>query len=247
MTRNLGAANNTQGNVGSFGLLYQWGRKDPFVGSDKTTANNTTFVTTYPNSWPIVASPATTSGTGATPQDKSIDYAVKHPTTFITRINTTTYDWLNAPAITNQRDNLWGNPNKTAKTPNPEQGAKSIYDPCPVGWRVAPQDTWTMFSETGINTSTSGEFNVSGGFNIGWNFYYEGTATGSTVYYPATGYRLYSTGALSAVGTLGFAWSSSSYAAGNLYAGHLRFSSGHVYPLHGDSRALGFSVRCVQN
>ena len=247
MTRNLGAANNTQGNVGSFGLLYQWGRKDPFVGSDKTTANNTTFVTTYPNSWPIVASSATTSGTGATPQDKSIDYAVKHPTTFITQINTTTYDWLNAPAITNQRDNLWGNPNKTAKTPNPEQGAKSIYDPCPVGWRVAPQDTWTMFSKTGINTSTSGEFNVSGGFNIGWNFYYEGTATGSTVYYPAAGYRTGSTGALTGVGTHGYVYSSSSYAAGDRHAGYLYFLSGYVRPLSGASRAAALSVRCVQN
>ena len=33
MDRNLGATSATPGNVGSLGLLYQWGRKDPFLGS----------------------------------------------------------------------------------------------------------------------------------------------------------------------------------------------------------------------
>lgn len=104
-----------------------------------------------------------------------------------------------------------------------------------------------MFSKTGINTSTSGEFNVSGGFNIGWNFYYEGTATGSTVYYPATGYRSRETGALLAVGAGGWCWSSSSRLAGDHHAGLLYFNSGHVGPLSYTNRAYGLSVRCVQN
>lgn len=33
MDRNLGATSATPGNVGALGLLYQWGRKDPFLGS----------------------------------------------------------------------------------------------------------------------------------------------------------------------------------------------------------------------
>lgn len=33
MDRNLGATSATPGDVGAFGLLYQWGRKDPFLGS----------------------------------------------------------------------------------------------------------------------------------------------------------------------------------------------------------------------
>jgi hypothetical protein len=32
MDRNLGATSATPGNIGAFGLLYQWGRKDPFLG-----------------------------------------------------------------------------------------------------------------------------------------------------------------------------------------------------------------------
>ena len=104
-----------------------------------------------------------------------------------------------------------------------------------------------MFSKTGINTSTSSEFNVSGGFNIGWNFYYERTATGSTVYYPATGFRHVTSGALTGVGAEGRVWSSSSYLAGSRGAGYLYFRSGYVNPLGNSNRANAFSVRCVQN
>lgn len=248
MTRNLGAANTAVNNISAYGLLYQWGRKDPFVGSAATSG--TTFVTTYPNSWPIVASSATTSGTGATPQDKSINYAISHPTTFITQINRTTYDWVNAPAITNQRDNLWGNPNKSTQTPNPERGSKSIYDPCPPGWRVAPQDAWTSFTLNGINTSVPGEFNVddrnSFATNKGWIFNPGGSGAVKP-FYPAAGLRYRETGALAGVGTYGYYWSSSSYAAGNLGAGFLDFGSGYVSPLDNSYRAYAFSVRCVQN
>ena len=41
MDRNLGATSATPGDIGAFGLLYQWGRKDPFMGSCATSG--TTF------------------------------------------------------------------------------------------------------------------------------------------------------------------------------------------------------------
>ena len=39
MDRNLGATSATPGDVGAFGLLYQWGRKDPFIGAGKESEN----------------------------------------------------------------------------------------------------------------------------------------------------------------------------------------------------------------
>ena len=45
MDRNLGALDNTPGDILSMGLLYQWGRKDPFVGASNTTG--TTSRTLY--------------------------------------------------------------------------------------------------------------------------------------------------------------------------------------------------------
>ena len=38
MDRNLGATSATPGDVGALGLLYQWGRKDPFLGSSSISS-----------------------------------------------------------------------------------------------------------------------------------------------------------------------------------------------------------------
>ena len=39
MDRNLGATSATPGDVGALGLMYQWGRKDPFMGSSAISSN----------------------------------------------------------------------------------------------------------------------------------------------------------------------------------------------------------------
>lgn len=39
MDRNLGAVSATPGDVGALGLLYQWGRKDPFLNSSSISSN----------------------------------------------------------------------------------------------------------------------------------------------------------------------------------------------------------------
>ncbi len=39
MDRNLGATSATPGEIGTFGLMYQWGRKDPFLGAASLDAN----------------------------------------------------------------------------------------------------------------------------------------------------------------------------------------------------------------
>lgn len=68
MDRNLGATSATPGDIGAFGLLYQWGRKDPFLGSCSLTAK--TFAAST-GSWSVASSPNT------------IDFAEENPTTFI--------------------------------------------------------------------------------------------------------------------------------------------------------------------
>lgn len=64
---------------------------------------------------------------------------------------------------------------------------------------------------------------------------------------PATGYRLYSTGALNVVGTEGGCWCSSSYAAGNHDAGDFWSHTSNVNPLNNGNRSNGLPVRCVQH
>lgn len=69
MDRNLGATSATPGDVGAFGLLYQWGRKDPFMGT--CAKSGTSFVASTGN-WNVASS-----------SDK-MDFAEENPMTFAT-------------------------------------------------------------------------------------------------------------------------------------------------------------------
>ena len=73
MDRNLGATTGTPGIKETVGLYYQWGRKDPFLGSTEVDASGTAVCTG--GELPIV--------TDCTAETGTIDYTISHPTTFI--------------------------------------------------------------------------------------------------------------------------------------------------------------------
>ncbi len=83
-----------------------------------------------------------------------------------------------------------------------------------------------------------------GGTEIGGN---HDTDHKGSLFIPAAGFRHYSTGALALVGTEGDVWSSSPYSSSSANAGSLAFNSSGVSPQDFNSRAHGFSVRCVRN
>lgn len=69
MDRNLGATLATPGDVGAFGLLYQWGRKDPFMGS---CAKSGTTLAASTGNWDVASS------------SNKMDFADENPMTFAT-------------------------------------------------------------------------------------------------------------------------------------------------------------------
>ena len=81
MDRNLGVTSATPGDVGALGLLYQWGRKDPFLGSSSISSNIEAASTI---TWPSAVSSDSSNGT--------TEYAIANPTTFII-YNSSNYDW----------------------------------------------------------------------------------------------------------------------------------------------------------
>ena len=250
MKYNLGATeisnwSGTATNAGDLGLFYQWGRKDPFVGAASWGTTRITTTNTSGYEW------CDGSDTNAKSNDvvtggaqTSINYAIQHPTHFIV-YNTTSGDWLYVTTRAEQRDNLWGNPNTSSSMPNSETGSKSIYDPCPIGWRVAPQDSFTSFSTTGVNTDVVSEFLVTGTFINGWIFYTSDTKS-ATSFWPALGLRSPGNGAIGIVGISGSCWSSSSYNNTSLNSGLFGFRETFVYPILKDVRAYSHAIRCVQ-
>ena len=227
MDRNLGATSATPGDVSALGLLYQWGRKDPFLGSssiyfDSIAEAKSTI------SWPSTVSSSSSKGT--------IEYATAHPTTFICR-NSNNNDWY-----------YTGN-EKTDNTRWSESTSdKSVYDPCPVGWRVPDGETNSVWSKAlGSSSSFTGSPLYSSS-NRGLNF--SGTfGANQTIWYPATGSRSFSDGKLGGVGNFGMYKSSSPNINGNYYAYVLYFNNfsndGNVYPVYSECRAYGDPVRCI--
>lgn len=121
MDRNLGALTSEVAEYNTAGLLYQWGRKDPFLGA-KSMRDNRAKQQESSATWPSPVESSSTTGT--------IEYATENPMTFIT-YNANNMDWQYS-TDTSSDFTRWAS-NKTE------------YDPCPAGWRVpdgGPDGIW---------------------------------------------------------------------------------------------------------
>ena len=141
MTRNLGALaadNSSVENIlASYGLYYQWGRKDPFIGPSSYNAANGASASMYNGggSRVYLRTAASSAETG------TVAYAVQHPLTFITGVSGSENDWLWSA----HSDDLWS------------ASKKSAYDPCPYGWRVAPSAVFDGLKLVGAPTAADAD------------------------------------------------------------------------------------------
>lgn len=234
MNVNLGEWSNksTSYSSGFWGLKYQWGRKDPFISftSYGTAPDGVTHYSDYP--W------ETGSITSMVASDEeSIRYAVQYPCLFILGSYNTDNDWYGTAAGAEGRNNdLWGNADGAA--------VKTIYDPCPVGYKVAPQEAFTGFSKIDPSTSvsvTSNNMNVSGSFNGGWNFI---TSGGNTIFFPAAGMLNATRATVSNVNYNGY-YHTSTPDLESAQSRMFRLERVTFY-YNSTDRAAGCSVRCVR-
>ena len=220
MDRNLGATSATPGDVGALGLLYQWGRKDPFLGS--SSISSSTFAKST-ITWPSTVPSNSSNGT--------IAYATANPTTFI-KVNNSNYDWYYTGS--DETDNTrW----------TTSESNKSIYDPCPAGWRVPDGGTKGVWSKALGSSSSFTQSSLYDSTNEGINFSGK-FGSASTIWYPASGCRGNGDGGLGDVGSRGN-YCSASPNSSDAYS--LSFSSnGGVFPSYDYNRVRGQSVRCLQ-
>lgn len=123
MNVNLGAELNSNGSKDgdviykSYGMYYQWGRKDPFVGPKdyKFTGNADDYI--YDN----IGYNLYLHYAESTAEQGTIEWATANPMTLIKGAKDNAYSWL----YSNQDNELWSTTSKTE------------YDPCPYGWRIA--------------------------------------------------------------------------------------------------------------
>lgn len=171
MDRNLGALNNTPMDVNNRGMIYQMGRKDPFIPS-RSPYKDYSGITDYTNApdycdndpewnkrnleigdgtgaWeisPNFRAPAAFSAPG------NIPFSAKHPMRFLVGYYSNGSEWYcNGSDAESLTPGLWGE-------------EKTIFDPCPPGYKVPGKDMWgTSTGKEVIKTGgNQGEYDESG-------------------------------------------------------------------------------------
>ena len=203
--------------------LYQFGRKDAFPGVDASD---------------LAANSHFTQNAG---DNMSIMNGIQHPDNFYIWGSS----WYSTPPTGYSYYNLWSAENTTTGF-NDNSVVKTVYDPCPVGFKMPASNAFTGFTANGQN---GGTMNVDGTSdwqtyqnNFGHNFWTNSSKT-ATINFPASGYRDDDDGSLYSVGNNGFFWSAVPNSTSNGCS--LYFNSGGVYPLGYFARPYGFAARPV--
>ena len=222
MDRNLGATSATPGDVHALGLMYQWGRKDPFLGGQGGTSNTRAASTA---TWPATVTSDSSTG--------KISYVITNPMVFIVSTSSNR-DWYYTGS-TSTDNTRWSS-------------TKSLYDPCPYGYRVpdgGSSGVWAKaFNATSSWTTASNWDSTNHGYNFASTD--KKLGTGQCIWYPAAGDISMSNGSLLDSQLYGTYWSATTRGGSlesNAY--FLSFhSSGKVLPCGNQDRARGRSVRC---
>ena len=207
MDRNLGATTTAIANMNTVGLYYQYGRKDPFAISKNFTPANDKSTPTY------LSKVELTEFTERTTSNSNMSWSIKNPDK---RINCATKitsldqvwkkgltRWLSSMAAVEKN---WGAPTtdkSLAQSNTTNGGYKTIYDPCPSGYRV-PEFYYYADLNTSTNTTLADD-------KSGYNVTYDGS---NITHYPFSGTlnaASYSgvSGGVIAYGSRGMYWTSS--------------------------------------
>lgn len=227
---------------------YQWGRKDPLVGTDASWANKTWWCTNGTSleqrtTQPDFLNPSlfikqadgkiTDNPNGVDPNKRqtsreSLGRMIQNPQKLNNprRKDFSMGDKQTNPDGTEQF--VGGNPgviNDEIYSNLWLDDRKTIYDPCPPGYKVAPVSAFTAFSASGTSTEDIAKH----GYNVSENnmlaeykqgnmeFYIDGQRKLISVTFPLSGYRDYDAGEVYYVNNHLYVWEAQNFKGGDTY------------------------------
>ena len=217
---------NPGGKKEGISTLYQFGRKDAFPGMDETKLPQGSI----------------NKNAG---DNMSITNGIQNPQNFYTWGGS----WYNNPPAGYSYFNLWSADNTTTGF-NDNAVVKTVYDPCPVGFKMPASNAFTGFASNGQYGSGAANINANGTADssdkffaaYGHNFY-TNSSKNATIFFPASGFRSGSDGSLFNVGDYGYYWSAVPYST--YYGCYLYFDWSDVDPQNFNYRSYGFAARPV--
>ena len=248
--RNLGATTTDVRSPDAFGMFYQWGRKDPFVGASSLNSPN------GQSGYRPLYGKISSQGFAIPTTDVDIAEGVRHPDTFYVGIAQTGHNYYFASQISYvQPLTLWGNPMGGVKREDrilKDPTEKTIYDPCPPGFHVPHSQFLTSFVPNSLTVNNAPYVDRCFEFTL------EGQGDFS---FAAPGFIRYDSGVnnthgekdLLSVGKEATFWTSAplSPIASSAIFGKFYWSEGStstfVLPYSDNYRSFGRNIRCVRD
>lgn len=177
-----GASLNDDNFYANLGLYYQWGRKDPFFGpKDVNTTNTDTYYwfKKENGSW-------TRQSTNIVKSKQSLQKSVEEPNSYYRSDNNTFWQTTYVD-YKGEANDLWGYVGSAGSFG--ESFAKTMYDPCPPGYRVMQHD---VFESANIcNSVDETQFTINNAGDTLWGLYFDnskstnkGTIVADGVWFP---------------------------------------------------------------
>lgn len=236
MDRNLGARSASYTAIGA--LYYQFGRKDPMPGD-----NNGNQLYNINGQALAVGDPLNAAKRYKDAvHGVTISTGVLDPTCVYSKRAELGYgDWTNQGK---KDDHAWNNPIAGINL-------KSIYDPCPVGWKMPVLGLWSDF-RFDSNPLRSTTMSMDRDERLGWSYLGENglrywplnQPVGGSIYFPATGFKSISGGGTASLNAQVDVWlgtTTSEFVGADILAKPTQVCN----PCN-NYRAFGFQVRCIQ-
>ena len=246
MQKNLGAFTNSNGSTeeqkihDSYGMYYQWGRKDPFQRPYYFDASGADNESRYTDAGSYI----TDKYLERTSSNGTLAYVTKYPMDFITNAACVEEggdgigDWL-----VSADNNLW------------KDAEKSVYDPCPYGWRVPSAADMAVLM---ADPNEGADLNETLRKQYGW-YLSDGV---STYFWSACGRRRYNDGKVENMNYKegvypsspqpweGYYWTSTADESGKAVSLYFDLTTTRTINKfdnhHLARRANGFQIRCVK-